>query len=205
MRNSWIAGVVLAFAAAPAAAQAWDTPTFLSPRPGEDIGAYAFNPELGGWGYEGIWRQEGNLNLGLRLGVTSNDDIFVGSEFYQPLNLMGAGSPLLMSWTLGAGATFGDATYLRIPLGASIGAQLGTGIVRVLPYVHPRVALDVLAYDEAPAGGSDTETEVNFVLDVGADVALGSQWTGRVGYTVTEGKSFGLGIAYRFSRRLVVR
>ncbi|MEO5511211.1 MAG: hypothetical protein ABIV28_03345 [Longimicrobiales bacterium] len=199
--------MVLAFVASPAAAQVWDTPTFLSPRPGEDIGAYAVKPENTGWAFEGIWRTEGNLNLGVRVGVTDNEKIFVGSEFYQPLNIMGANSPLLMSWTLGVGATFADATALRIPLGVSVGTRLGTGGVRLLPYAHPRVALDVLAYDreDVPPGASDTQSDIRFVLDLGADVELGSDWVGRFGATVTQNTAFGVGVAYRFSRRLVVR
>jgi hypothetical protein len=79
--------------------------------------------------------------------------------------------------------------------------------VQILPYVHPRVAFDLLAADsdDVPAGGDDTETEFNFDVDVGADIALGSQWVGRVGATVTNRNSIGLGLAYRFSRRLIVR
>jgi hypothetical protein len=182
-----------------ASAQVWDSPSFFSPRPGEDIGAYAFKPDNSDWGFEGIWRQEGNINLGVRAGITGNSDFFVGSEFYNALNI--TGSPLLMSWVLGAGATFGDATLLRIPFGVSAGVQLNAGSLQILPYAHPRVAFDLLATDD----DADSESEFNFDLDVGADIGLTSQFVARVGATVTNGGAFGLGLAYRMPRRVVVR
>ena len=182
----------------------WDAPSFFSPRPGEDIGVYGFKPQGSSWGISGIWRQEGRLNLGVRLGVTDDESILVGSEFYKPLRI--SNSPLVMSYMLGAGATFnGDFTSLRIPFGVSIGAELGqsTGI-RILPYVHPRVAFQ---YDVVDLGNGNevTDSEFPFDLDIGADIPLGSSWVLHAGGTVTHGGVYGVGLAYRMSRRLVVR
>jgi hypothetical protein len=185
-------------------AQAWDAPTFFSPRPGEDIGVYAFRPQDSDWGISGIWRQEGNLNLGVRLGVTNDNAVLVGSEFYKSLNLRT--SPLLVSYMVGAGATFnGDVTELRIPFGVSVGAQLGqAGGLRVLPYVHPRIAFQYTVTDLGN-GNEVTDSDFPFDLDIGADIPLGASWVLHAGGTVTNGGVYGVGLAYRMSRRLVVR
>lgn len=196
--------LVAVLSATPAAAQAWDAPSFFSPRPGEDIGVYGFKPQGSDWGISGIWRQEGNLNLGVRVGVTADNAVLVGSEFYKPLRL--SGSSILVSYMLGAGATFdGDVTEVRIPFGVSIGAELGQGSgMKIIPYVHPRIALDYVNIDLGN-GAEDSFTEYPFDLDIGADVPLGSQWVIHAGGTVTHGGSYGVGLAYRMSRKLVVR
>lgn len=187
----------------PVAAQAWDTPTFFSPRPGEDIGVYLIDPEgPGDMGFAAIWRQEGNLNLGVRGGFR-DDHFMLGAEFYRPLNVLGPQSPLLVSWILGLGATFNDVTWLRVPLGASIGLGLNAGTLNIMPYVHPRVAFDLFAVDVG--GAEETETEFNFDLDLGADVSLGQRFVLRVGATFGDWDALGVGIAYRTGRRLVVR
>lgn len=186
------------------AAQAWESPTFFSPRPGEDIGIYLIDPEGGGdMGFAAIWRQEGNLNLGVRGGILSGDHFALGAEFYGPLDILGPQSPLLVSWILGLGATFNDVTWLRVPLGASIGISLNAGSLRIMPYVHPRVAFDLYAFDVG--GEEETETEFNFDVDLGADVNLGQRFVLRVGATFGEWDALGVGIAYRTGRRLVVR
>jgi hypothetical protein len=191
---------------APAAGQAWDAPSFFSPRPGEDIGIYITKPEgSDDLGIAAIWRMEGNLNLGVRGGIAAGDHISIGAEFFRPLDLLGPQSTLLMSWILGVGATFNDVTMLRVPLGVSAGVAFGTpGAVQVTPYAHPRVALDVIAYN-LPDGQEQTDTEFRFEIDVGADAALGRSFVLRVGATIGESNTFGAGIAYRFSRRLIVR
>lgn len=199
---------LLAWIVLPAAvsAQAWDAPAFFSPRPGEDLGVYAVKPEGGGdWGAMAIWRTEGNLNLGVRGGYLAGETWAVGAEFHGPLELFAPGSGLLMSWVLGAGASFRSGwTQARVPLGVSIGAQLGSPGLELVPYVHPRVALDVRAYD-LPGGQERTDTDVRFDVDVGADAALGDSFVLRVGATIGDINTFGAGIAYRLPRRLVVR
>jgi hypothetical protein len=192
-------------AAAPAAAQAWDTPTFFSPRPGEDIGLYIIDADgVSDLGFAGIWRQEGNINLGVRAGIAGDDYYAVGAEFYGPLHVLGPQSPLLVSWVLGAGATFNGVTWLRIPFGASIGMDLGSAnSLRIMPYVHPRVAFDLVAFDTPT--GEETDTEFTFDLDLGADIGLGQQFVLRFGATLGDRSAIGAGVAYKMGRRLVVR
>jgi hypothetical protein len=187
-------------------AQAWDAPSFFSPRPGEDLGIYAVRPDgQGEWGFMGIWRTEGNLNLGVRAGYLESETWMVGAEFHGPVDVFGPGSGLVMAWVLGAGASFRSGwTHARVPFGLSLGAELGTPDLLLVPYVHPRVALDLRAYD-LPGGQERTETDLRFVVDVGADAVLGQAFVLRVGATIADRNTFGVGIAYRLGRRLVVR
>lgn len=199
-----------------AGAQTWDAPLFFSPKPMDDIALYYFRsdvPSLGG-GMNGVkvgWRQSGNLNLGLQAGVGDLDDmgntILVGAEFYQPLSGLSASTGLITSWHLGAGASFGEGYVdLRVPLGVSVGINVGSGVV---PYVHPRVSLDLAAVDVN--GVEETTTDVGFAVDLGADLNLGDRLVLRAAYTIGSrndvGKrdAFGVGIALRTPRKLVVR
>jgi hypothetical protein len=191
--------------AAPAAAQVgWESPSFFSPRPGEDIGLYVTVPEGGGdTGFAAIWRQAGNLSLGVRGGVAGNH-YSLGAEFYGPLDLLGPQSSLLMAWVLGVGATFNDVTVLRVPVGISAGVGLGTpGGVQLMPYVHPRVAFELATYDVGDR--EETDTDFRFDVDLGADAVLGQQFVLRAGVTIGRFTTFGAGVAYRIPRRVTVR
>ena len=194
---------LLATSAGQVAAQPWDVPSFFSPRPGEDIGIYVMDVDgADDIGVMGIWRQEGNLNLGVRAGVLDGDHISLGAEFYGPIR--GVNAPIYLSWLLGFGGTFNGATWLRIPAGVSIGTIFDAGSLDIMPYLHPRVALDYVSFD-APEGVDDSRSELHFDLDLGADISLGPQWVFRFGASVAEFDGIGVGIAYRMGRRLVVR
>jgi hypothetical protein len=203
IRSVLAAGLLVILPSAPLAAQVWDSPTFFSPRPPEDIGIYVTMPDGGDTGIAGIWRQSGNINLGVRAGL-NGDYIHVGSEFYGPLGFLGPDSPILMSWVLGLGASFNGVTLLRIPFGVSAGLTLDAGGAVITPYVHPRLALDVAIYDTG--NDEETDTDVNLPVDIGADVSLGESFVLKVGATLGDDRTtFGAGIAYRMSRRLIVR
>lgn len=209
-----VTAALLLATAAPAAAQAWDSPTFFAPRPGEDLGIFLTAPEDGEIGLQAIWRQQGNLNLGVRGGVDGTDgdrSILLGAEFYGWLPI--SGFPLDMSWLLGFGAGFhDDVTMLRVPLGVSIGTVIGEGGTFVLqPYVHPRVAFDLGAFGEGES--EETETDFSFAVDIGADVAVSPSFVVKVGYTLAKGpdfgtpfdlypNTFGAGVAWRMPRRV---
>jgi hypothetical protein len=199
---------VSAVAASPLAAQ-WESPTFFAPRPGEDLGLYYVSPAgAAEWGVAGIWRQEGNLSLGVRLGYEDQDAFHVGGEFYGPLALAAPESQLLFSWWLGLGASIRDnLTWLRLPLGLSAGMNLGSpGTVQLKPYVFPRVAFDLLVEDVA--GEEQTDVEVNVPVDVGVDVDVGAfVLRGGVAFSLTQDDwtSFGAGIALKMPRRIAVR
>ena len=191
----------LLVSASGAAGQAWDTPSFFAPRPGEDIGAYVVMPDADGAdaGFHAIWRQAGNLSLGVRGGFVS-DAIHLGAEFYGGLPI--AAFPLDMSWIVGAGGSFDDdVTWVRIPVGVSIGKTLGTaGGFTVQPYVHPRVSLDIIAVGEGD--NEATETDANFTIDLGADFAITPQFAVKIGGSFGDVDAWGAGIAWRMPRRV---
>jgi hypothetical protein len=194
-----------------AAAQAWDAPMYFNPRPMDDIGLYftRTNRTSGGDanGLIGIWRQSGNLNLGVRAGVGDLEDaggtVLVGAELYGPLNRLIPASGLDIAWLLGAGAVFGsDYTLFSIPLGVSIGLRLGTGGVSIQPHVLPRVAFDVAAFDID--GEEVTETDGSVAIDVGADVNIGSSFILRVAWSIADRDAYGVGLALRWPRPVSV-
>jgi hypothetical protein len=194
-----------------ATAQSWDAPSFFGPRPMDDIGIYISRTErrFGGdaTGLSAIWRQSGNLNLGVRAGVGDLEDpggtVLVGSELYGSLNRLVPGSGLDVAWILGAGAVFGsNYTFFSLPLGVSIGLRLGSGSVSIAPYVHPRVALDIEAFDTD--GEEETFTDGSVVVDIGADVNIGPRFILRVGGSLADRKAYGIGLALRWPRPISV-
>ncbi|MGH7552612.1 MAG: hypothetical protein ACREMQ_06245 [Longimicrobiales bacterium] len=205
IRNAVMALLVLCICAGPAAAQSWESPTFFSPVPHDDIGLYlAKAEEVDDAGWLAIWRQSGNINLGVRAGLAPGFfDWLLGAEFYGPLNLF-QDSRILLSWIVAGGAMFGDGvTALRIPVGASFGANLGSGSFQIIPYVHPRVTFDLIAEDVA--GQEETDTEFYVDVDLGADLQVGESLVFRAGFTLGDFTTFGAGVAYRIPRRVVVR
>lgn len=196
-----------------ASAQAgWDAPTFFSPRPMDDVGIYAFKTNAASigdpTGLKLIWRQSGNLNLGVHAGTADlgnvGEAILLGGEFYGPLSGATASTGLVMSWGLGAGAVFGDDYIdLSVPLGVSIGMNLGTGGVSLLPYVHPRVSLDVSSFG---SGANEvTDTNLGLSVDVGVDVGLGERFILRAGGSFGDREAYGAGLALRIPRKVSVR
>lgn len=185
-----------------AQAQAWDAPSFLPPRPGDDIGVYLTQPDGSEFGLQGIWRQGGNLNLGVRIGYVDFDvtDVFIaGAETWGPLMSAGADFPVDVSWTLGLGAAFGDFTVLSVPLGLTVGRALVLSPVTLQVYAHPRLAL------LASSAGNNTDTELDGFFDLGADIHLNEAWKVRLGFTLGGTDAFGIGLAHRFGRGVAVR
>ncbi|HUG40020.1 MAG TPA: hypothetical protein VMM12_06035 [Longimicrobiales bacterium] len=185
-----------------ASAQVWDAPSFLPPRPGEDVGVYVTWPDGANFGIQGIWRQHGNLNLGVRVGYLDRaiDGAFlVGAETWGGLVDAGRDFPVDVSWTLGAGATFGDFTVFSIPVGVSIGRALVLSPLTFQLYGHPRLAVVVAS------AGNNTTTDLEGLIDLGADLHLNPDWKLRLGVTLGETDALGLGLAYRFGRGVAVR
>ncbi len=222
LKRILIAAVLLFATAQGASAQRWDAPLFFGPRPMDDLGLYYVrsdrDSDFGDFedanGLKLIWRQSGNLNLGVHLGTGDieniGESILVGAELYGPLTSMAASSGLLMSWSAGIGAAFGslgdDVEYIdfSVPVGVSIGLRLGSGNTVLVPYVHPRVSLDVVAVTVDDV--EETETEVGFAVDIGADFNLGQRFILRGAATLGGDRdAFGLGLALRTPRRVVAR
>ncbi|HET9440226.1 MAG TPA: hypothetical protein VFO52_08645 [Longimicrobiales bacterium] len=161
-----------------------------------------------------VWRQSGNLNLGVHVGTGDleniGESILIGAELYGPLGAMSSSTGLMMNWSAGIGAAFGDlgnnVDYVdfSVPVGVSLGMRLGSGSTSIIPYVHPRVSLDVVAVTVNDV--EDTETKVGFAADLGAEVSLGQSLLLRGAATIGEDRgAFGLGLALRMPRKVAVR
>ncbi|HEX6559987.1 MAG TPA: hypothetical protein VF021_11005, partial [Longimicrobiales bacterium] len=216
-----LAIVAMPLLANAAHAQKWDAPLFFGPNPMDELGLYFVktneqnlnNPNP--TGLKLIWRQTGNINLGVQVGTGDleniGDAIMVGAEFYNPLRL-GAASGLAMNWSLGAGATFGKHyADLSVPLGVSVGLNLGSGSTSLTPFAHPRISFDMATFDNPFTGREETVTDFGLAVDLGAELNLGKSLLIRGAYTIGNnndtGKrdAFGVGAAFRMPRKVVAR
>jgi hypothetical protein len=217
LRCALITTTVLLVTATGASAQQWDAPLFFSPRPMDDVGLYYINSDrTEGFGNSNglklIWRQSGNLNLGVHAGTgdisSIGESILLGAELYGPLTSLASTTGLAMNWSAGIGAAFGDVDgvdYIdfSIPVGVSLGIRFGAGGAGVTPFVHPRVSFDVIAI--TPEGGEEfTESEFHFAVDVGAEISLGQRLLVRGAASLGDRDAFGVGVALRTPRKISV-
>lgn len=194
-----ILGAVLT-ASSVRAQEAWDAPAFMPPRPGDDIGVYL--SDIGDFGIQGIWRQTGNLNLGLRLGYidTPGDGIIlVGAETWDLVVAAGNALPVDVAWTLGAGAAFNGATVFEVPLGLNFGLPVDLDRLRLQLYAHPRLGLFAVSVAD------DTNLDLDALLDLGLEAVLNQNLKLRLAATFGESDALGIGLAYRWTRGAVVR
>jgi hypothetical protein len=199
LRALALAGLAFCFAAE-AQAQ-WSAPAFLPPQPGDDIGVYLSS--FGGFGIQGIWRQHGNLNLGVRGGYIDDDalgGVVVAAESWGLLFRAGQGLPVDVAWTVGVGAVLGTVTSLEVPAGVSIGRTVPLAGLAVQLYGHPRAALVVTAGDEV-----EDDTEIVGLFDLGADLATAGGIKLRLGTTLGRFEALGIGVSIPWGRGVAVR
>lgn len=193
-------------------AQTWDAPMFYGPKPMDELGLYYFKSPFGSVdvnGLKAIWRQTGNINLGVQAGVGDlsdlGDAVMVGAELGNSLTGIGSRNGLAAAWSLGAGATFGHGyADLSVPLGVSIGLTLGSGNTTIVPFVHPRVSLDVSSFDNPATGKEETDTNIGLEADLGVEVGLGQRFLVRGGYSFGDRDAWGIGFALRTPRKVSV-
>ena len=170
------------------------TPTFLSPVPSNDFGAYV-SDWGGGLGVEGIWRRQsrGGSNLGLHAGYVDLGDgsLTLGLDMRNPVVL--AGAPIGLAFTVGGQAVIGDETFLGGQIGFTAGQALPAGGMTVTPYIHPRLAIATGFIGD----GADSEFEVDVLADVGLDLDFASGVALRLGANLGDGANWGLGVAFR--------
>jgi hypothetical protein len=196
----FVLGVAVLGLAAEASAQ-WSAPSFLPPRPGDDIGVYVSS--IGDVGIQGIWRQHGNLNLGLRAGWIEAPDhggVVVAAESWGLVTRAGVGLPVDVAWTAGAGAVFDTGTSLEVPAGVSVGRTMPFPPLSVQFYLHPRLALVMLTGTDQP-----DETEITGLVDLGADILTAGGLKLRLGATLGRFDALGIGLAMRWGRGVEVR
>lgn len=179
----------------------FDTPSFLPPRPGDDVGVYLSDVGNADWAIQGIWRQGGNMNLGLRVGyidIGEDGAVVVGAETWDLLIAAGNELPVDVSWTLGAGAAFNGGTLLEVPAGITIGRVLELDPMTIQVYAHPRIALFI-------EPDAEDELSIDGLFDIGADAVLNENLKLRLGATLGVIDAVGIGLAFRWSRGAVVR
>lgn len=198
-----INGLLIALVALGMATEAraqWDAPSFMPPRPGDDVGIYL--TDYVDFGIHGIWRQQGNLNLGLRLGYIDgfgDGALAVGAESWDLMVEGGADFPVDVGWTLGAGAVFNGGTRVEIPVGLTLGRVLDLDPVSLQVYGHPRLGLFI-----APEAAND-EVALKALFDLGVDAMLQENLKLRIGATMGYINAVGIGLAVRWTRGAVVR
>ncbi len=184
---------------------AWDGPDFMAPGPESDIGVYYIHPRDTDGGVAATWRSGSGLNLGVRgeyvHGVFGNS-WGIGGEAKGGIGPVAP--PLVIDWTAGIGALITSASDgsgagesdLRVPVGLSLGLRLVSGELVLTPYVHPRVSLAYVSFNNN--GGSSTTFE--FDTDVGADLQLTPGLLLRLGGTFGDQPALGAGLAVNLGR-----
>jgi hypothetical protein len=176
-----------------------DAPSFMAPRTGDDIGVYVTAPGDADYGVQGIWRQRGGLNVGLRFGYTDIGDeslVSVGAETWALVKGATDDFPVDVSITFGAGATFNGGTTGEVPVGLSIGRSMSLGPIQLQVYGHPRGAL--LFHVDVPEDQDELEFDAR--IDAGVDLVLANTLKLRFGATLGDFDALGVGVAYRWRR-----
>ncbi len=179
----------------------WSAPAFMPPRPGDEIGLYLSSIE--NFGVQAVWRQTGNLNLGLRGGWIdgpTDGGAVVAVESWGLLLPAGVVMPVNVAWTLGAGAVIDDGTSLEVPVGVSAGITPAFGPLTVQLYAHPRLALIMRMGRDEP-----DETEIGGLFDLGAEFMTGGGLKVRLGGTLGSFNALGLGLAVPWGRGVEIR
>lgn len=206
-RAPWLAVACLVALPGAGAAQVFDAPSFRPPGSERGFGVYAVSLDPGDavgddGAAVGTWRKPGGeLDVGLRGGagdVGGDLALLGGVEVESGLVAAGDGSPLSVAWASGMGVgTVPDRSTarVRIPLGLTLGRELGAEHYSVVPYAHPRLALDFLVRDDPPEGPGD-DADLNFDLDLGTDVVFEEGWRLRVGVTLGSSEAVGFGVGF---------
>jgi len=185
------ASVIAWLAVAPALeAQAFNYPSMQTPRASErDYTAAA----VGGGGTSLLfqWREgvgNGAMHWQLDAGFADPKGrvdplLFVGGGLGKEMVRASGDQPLDVLLTAGVGAAFGNGTYFRIPVGASIGHTfpLDDGM-SITPFAHPRVSIDYCSTCRSSliAGPRRSKSSASINFDVGADWRVNPQFSLRL-------------------------
>ena len=177
--RSAVLGAVLTLGmAGTAGAQAWNYPSFQTPR----ITTREFNFAIADGGEPAgntlvfQWREGRNARtqLSLDAGVAETDFgpgaddetyLLLGGQLARQLTIARQDMPFDMLFTGGINAAFGDGgPFLNLPFGVSIGHRflLGDGMA-MTPYTHPRLAATYCG----ECDGGDGELDLGIAIDLG--------------------------------------
>jgi hypothetical protein len=201
VRAAVVAAVAILSQVGAADAQVYDHPQFITPYDETGLGAYLIIVnDINDIGGMVTYRKAGDVNLGVRGSINEFGDGHVsfngGLDVYKQFVEVSDSFPLDVAWVTGFG--FGYATgsgdggfgILRIPAGVSIARQFLSedGAWALVPYLSPRVALDV--------GISGPDTKVHFDTDLGLEMRFSAQWLLRFGVTLGSNNALGFGIVF---------
>lgn len=205
-RTTLLLTALLVLCPAGALAQVYDAPSFRPPDSERGVGFYAISLAPGDDLGEDVaalatWRMPGSdLDLGLRAGagdIGGDLALLGGIEIEQELVASGEDAPLSVAWTSGMGVgTVPDrsSARIRIPAGITLGREIPMEGYALLPYAHPRLAVDFFVREDPPAGPGD-EADLNFDMDLGADVIFDEGWRLRFGVTLGSSDAVGFGVS----------
>ena len=201
IRAAVITAVAILSHVGAADAQIYDHPQFITPYDETGLGAYLIVVnDINDFGGMVTYRKAGDVNLGVRGSVNAFGDGHVsfngGLDVYKQFVEVSESFPLDVAWVTGFG--FGYATgsgsggfgILRVPAGVSLARQFLSedGQWALVPYVSPRVALDI--------GISGPDTKVHFDTDIGLEMQFSEQWLLRFGVTLGSNNALGFGIVF---------
>ena len=187
------------------AAQIYDQPQFITPYDETGLGAYfVIVNDINDAGGMVTYRKAGDVNLGVRGSVNAVRGGHValngGLDVYKQFVEVSDSFPLDVAWVTGFGFGYvsggcgsdgsGGCGILRVPAGVSIARQFLSedGNWALVPYVSPRVALDI--------GISGPGTKVHFDTDLGLEMRFSQQWLLRFGVTLGTNNALGFGIVF---------
>ena len=178
--RSLVAAAVLTLGmASTAGAQAWNYPSFQTPRVTTrefnfgiaDGGRPAGNTFIFQWREGRNARTQLSLDAGIAetdFGPGADDETYllIGGQLGRQLAVARQDMPFDVLFTAGANAAFGEGgPLLSIPFGASIGHRfLIDGGMAITPYTHPRLAINYCG--ECDAG--DGDLDIGIAIDLGA-------------------------------------
>lgn len=183
------------------AAQVYDHPQFITPYGETGFGAYLIVVnDINDFGGMATYRKAGDVNLGVRGSVNAAGDGDVafngGLDVYKQVVEVSESFPLDVAWVTGFGLGYvtggcdGGCAILRIPAGVSVARQFVSddGKWALVPYVSPRIALDI--------GISGPDTKVHFDTDIGLEMRFSQQWMLRFGVTLGSNNALGFGVVF---------
>jgi hypothetical protein len=184
-----------------ASAQVYDHPQFITPYDETGVGAYLIVVnDINDFGGMATYRKAGDVNLGVRgsINAISGGDVALngGLDVYKQFVEVSDAFPLDVAWVTGFGFGFatgsgaGSFGILRIPFGVSVARQFlsDDDAWALVPYVSPRVALDI--------GVSGPDTKLRFDTDIGLEMRFSEQWLLRFGLTLGTNNALGFGIVF---------
>jgi hypothetical protein len=184
--------VFIAVCASGAAAQVpWDSPFLAAPRATPGVGLYL--ADVGGLGAL-LTYQPTRTSWGLRFGVAEGpgDDvsIFGGGDFSGIISRSNRNSPLDVDWVFGVGLGLQNDVLVSVPAGVSLGHTFPSQGATFTPYITPRLILDAFL------GDGNSDTNLDFAVDLGLDLRLQRSGTIRFGATIGDREAIAIGLVF---------